>query len=214
MLRMDLVTYTFRKGHSYAQPLLRISRHALMRLYRRLGTTSHDLVLQELNYLGIYHAHLYMLLNHAAPRSDQVWILRSRNGVFLVCRDETDASVMVAKTWLSNRRLEGSALARKLAALPQDCRDPLILKDMPALPMVSLHDLLQRSPAPTPDELPGLVHQALSACYRPGRAMPAAAFSVAPVPPPPVVTAGATPEPPFPLSLLLPGTLRLKGTKT
>ncbi len=211
MLRMDLITYTFRKGHSYAQPLLRISRHALMRLYRRLGTTSHDLVMQELNQLSTYHAHLYMLLNHAVPRADQVWILRSRNGVFLVCRDEDDASVMVAKTWLSHRRLEGSALARKLAALPQGCRDPLILKDMPTLPMVSLHELLQRSPAATPEELPRLVHQALCACYRPGRAMPAA-FSIVPVPAAPIVIRGATPHPPFPLSLLLPGTLRLHDT--
>lgn len=210
-LQMELLTYTARKGSAFIMPLLRVSRHALMRLYRRLGTTSHDTVRLEFNHLAVYYPHLCMLQNHAQPNSDYVWVLRSLNGVFLVCRDDAGSSLLVVKTWLSNRHLAGTALARKFQELSPECHAPLILKDLPALPMVSLEEICQRQPVPSTENIPQHVHQALLSCYRQGRTMPPA-FNIVPMPGFTESFNGSTQEPAFPLALLLPGTLRLRNT--
>lgn len=207
-LQMELVTYTARKGECFVQPLLLISRHALMRLYRRLGTTDHNIVRRELNHLATYYPHLCLLQSHAEPRSDQVWVLPSINGAFLVCRDQSGASRMVVKTWLSHRRLESTALARKLAQLGGGHADAILLKDHPVLPMVSLQALCAQSPPPAPADIPRLVHQTLAACYPPGTQMPMA-FSIAPMPGASARFRGQAAAPAAPITQFLPGTLAL-----
>lgn len=169
-LQLEVLTIPARTHQLHVHILVRLSQHAQMRLYHRLGTIDHQTVLAELGNL-ISHLHgLLTLYQHSPMQRD--WMITTPRGVFVLARDVHQPGLLVIKTWISNHRLyEGSPLQRAVRQAQAE-GEGLIINHPPFYPILSQARLQANLPTRLP--LYQLFNQILQNQYPPQAPMPEA----------------------------------------